>query len=225
MLCIGLTPNTVLLSLSESTMRFLYVMDPMCGWCYGFQPELEQFLDKYPSAEVDWVMGGLASDSKQPMDDKLRQTISSYWYQIEKNTQVTFNHDFWKLNAPYRSTYPACRAVISAESLIEKGAEQMVKAIQSAYYLEAKNPSLEDTLIACASFIGLDEDQFLEVLKSQETEKLFQQHLTISHQLQVRGFPTLFYINEGNQAYPLTQGFCQTMDLEQRFNQINEKMI
>lgn len=206
-------------------MRFVYIMDPMCGWCYGFQPELEQFLDKYSSAEVDWVMGGLAPDTKQPMGDNLRQTISSYWYQIEKNTQVAFNHSFWKLNTPYRSTYPACRAVISAESLMEKSAEQMVKAIQSVYYLEAKNPSLEDALIACASSIGLDENQFLEALKSQETEKLFQQHLTITHQLQVRGFPALFYINEGNRAYPLTLGFCQTASLERRFNQMNEKMI
>ena len=206
-------------------MRFLYVMDPMCGWCYGFQPELEQFLEKYPSVEVDWVMGGLAPDTKQPMDDNLRQTISSYWYHIEKNTQVAFNHDFWKLNTPYRSTYPACRAVISAESLIEKSAKKMVKAIQSAYYLEAKNPSLQDTLIACASSIGLDENQFLTVLKSKETETRLQQHLAIAHQLLVRGFPALFYINEANQAYPLALEFCQTANLEQRFNQINEKMI
>ncbi len=204
-------------------MRFLYVMDPMCGWCYGFQPELEQFLDKHPSAEVEWVMGGLASDTEEPMDDNLRQTISSYWHQIEKNTQVTFNHDFWALNTPYRSTYPACRAVISAESLMEKSAEQMVKAIQSAYYLEAKNPSLDATLIACASSIGLDDHQFLDVFKSQVIENRFQRDLTITRQLQVGGFPALFYINEENQAYPLALGFCQTEHMEQRYRQIHEK--
>ncbi len=204
-------------------MRLLYVMDPMCGWCYGFQPELENFLDKYSSAKVDWIMGGLAPDTKQPMGDNLKQTISSYWYQIEKNTQVTFNHDFWKLNTPYRSTYPACRAVISAESIIEKSTQKMVKAIQSAYYLEAKNPSLEETLIGCASAIGLDENQFLDVFKSKETEQQFQQHLSITRQLQVRGFPALFYIDEENHAYSLAMGFSQTTNLEQRLGHINEK--
>ncbi len=50
-------------------MRLLYVMDPMCGWCYGFQPELEIFLEKHSLAEVDWIMGGLAPDTHQPMDE------------------------------------------------------------------------------------------------------------------------------------------------------------
>lgn len=206
-------------------MRLLYVMDPMCGWCYGFQPELEEFLEKYSSAEVDWIMGGLAPDTNQPMDQDLKQTISSYWYQIEKKTQVTFNHDFWKLNTPYRSTYPACRAVISAENLKAKSSHQMVKAIQSAYYLEAKNPSLEETLIACASSIDLDESQFFKVFKSEETEQQLQQHLSITQQLQVRGFPALLYIDDRKQVSPLTLGFSQMLNLEQQLNHIKENNL
>ncbi len=203
-------------------MRLLYVMDPMCGWCYGFQPELEQFLEKYPAAQVDWIMGGLAPDSNQPMDESLQQTISSYWHQIEEKSQVTFNHDFWKLNTPYRSTYPACRAVIAAERLKPNSAQQMAKAIQSAYYLEAKNPSLEETLIGCASSLGLDEKEFIQVFKSEETEQRFQQHLSITHQLQIQGFPALLYINDNNQAYPLALGYNNLAGLEQQLKAIDE---
>lgn len=202
-------------------MRFLYVMDPMCSWCFAFQVELEEFLAKHPSVEVDWIMGGLAPDNDQPMDENLRQSISAYWHQIEKKTRVTFNHDFWKVNTPYRSTYPACRAVIAAELLKAKSSQKMVKAIQSAYYKEAKNPSLEKTLISCAKSIHLDEEQFLEVLKSVEVEQRFQEHLKISQQLQVRGFPALFLINDQNQAFPLTLGFCQSSKLEQEFERID----
>ncbi len=201
-------------------MRLLYVLDPMCGWCYGFQPELETFLRKYPSADVDWIMGGLAPDSDQPMDESLRQTISSYWYQIEEKTQVAFNHDFWKLNTPYRSTYPACRAVIAAESLRAKSAHQMVKAIQSAYYLEAKNPALEDTLIACACAIDLDKKLFSEMLESEEIEERFQQHLSITYQLKVSGFPALFYVNDRSEAYPLALGYSPADTLEKQLKQI-----
>ncbi len=203
-------------------MRLLYVMDPMCGWCYGFQPELEQFLEKYPAAQVDWIMGGLAPDSNQPMDESLQQTISSYWHQIEEKSQVTFNHDFWKLNTPYRSTYPACRAVVAAERLKPNSAQQMAKAIQSAYYLEAKNPSLEETLIGCASSLGLDEKEFIQVFKSEETEQRFQQHLSITHQLQIQGFPALLYINDNNQAYPLALGYNNLAGLEQQLKAIDE---
>lgn len=206
-------------------MRFIYVMDPMCAWCYGFEPELEEFLEKHPSVEIDWIMGGLAPDTHEPMEENLKQTISSYWYAIEKQTRVTFNHDYWKLNTPYRSTYPACRAVISAERLQAKSAQQMVKAIQSAYYLEAKNPSLEETLVACASSIGFDENLFAEVFHSADTEQRLQQHLTLTYQLQARAFPALFYGNAMNQTYPLTLSYTKTASLEQRLNTIKGKIV
>lgn len=209
----------------EIRMRFLYVMDPMCAWCYGFQPELEQFLSNHPPGQFEWVMGGLAPDSDQPMAEELRQTISSYWHQIEEKTQVSFNYDFWTLNTPYRSTYQACRAVIAAESLKEDNAKLMVKAIQSAYYKEAKNPSLQETLISCASKLGIDESSFSDALNSKETEQQLQQHLALSRHLQVTGFPALFYLDAQNQATPLTLGFCPSAYLEQGLHQITEKMI
>ncbi|MEN0042989.1 MAG: DsbA family protein [Pseudomonadota bacterium] len=197
-------------------------MDPMCGWCYAFQPELEGFLAQHPSAEVDWIMGGLAPDTSAPMDDALRQTIASYWHKIEAVSQVTFNHDFWERNTPYRSTYAACRAVIAAERLRTVSAASMVKSIQSAYYQHAKNPSLEDTLVACASDIGFDVAQFLGALRSDDTEQLFQQHLAETRRLQVTGFPALFFVDNRAQAFALAVGFCKTSELDSRFNRGRE---
>lgn len=201
-------------------MKFIYVMDPMCAWCYAFQPELEEFLQKQLLVEVEYIMGGLAPDNDTPMDEDLKNTISSYWKEIEKKTRVTFNHDYWKLNTPYRSTYKACRAVISAEFLKENSSKDMVKAIQSAYYKDAKNPSLKETLGKCAISIGLDEIEFLKVFNSIETEKKFQEHLNITYQLQVKGFPALFYIDENNQAFPLTYGFTTANNLENQLKKI-----
>lgn len=205
-------------------MQLLYVMDPMCAWCYAFQPELDDFIEKHSSAKVDWIMGGLAPDNNQPMAEELKQTISSYWHQIEEKSRVTFNHDYWKMNTPYRSTYPACRAVIAAEKLKAKSSGQMAKAIQSAYYQQAKNPSLENTLVDCAGVIGIDGSEFSDLLNSEDTQLEFQQHLGITQQLQVRGFPALFYIDDKNQAYPIALGFTQAENLEQQFDYIREQI-
>ncbi|RQW65200.1 DsbA family protein [Vibrio viridaestus] len=193
----------------------------MCAWCFAFQPELEQFLEQHPTAEVDWIMGGLAPDNDAPMDDNLKQTISSYWHQIEKVSNVTFNHRYWELNTPYRSTYQACRAVISAEDMAASSSEKMVKAIQSAYYLEAKNPSLNQTLIDCAKSLDLSESEFAIKLKSKEIEQQLQDHLNLAGHLQVSGFPALFYVSESNQAYPLALGYCKSEELSKRFAQVN----
>ncbi|AWB65475.1 DsbA family protein [Saccharobesus litoralis] len=201
-------------------MQLVYVMDPMCAWCYAFQPELEGFLQQHPTAEVDWVMGGLAPDTDQPMPEHLQQTIATYWQQIESKTKVTFNHDFWALNTPYRSTYPACRAVIAAQTIKAQSAQSMVKAIQSAYYQQALNPSLPQTLVECAVHIGLDKQAFTEVFQSSTTEQNLQLHLGLSLQLQVSGFPALFYIDQDNRALPLTLGYSTTASLQGQLSSI-----
>ena len=203
-------------------MRFIYVMDPMCAWCYGFKPELEAFFEMHSHIHVEWVMGGLAPDNNQPMSEQMRTTIAAYWQQIEAKTQVTFNHDYWHCNTPYRSTYLACRAVIVANDLLENGAEKMVNAIQTAYYQKAQNPSLENTLIECAATIGLNKDEFVHSLKSEQTQKTLTQHLYITKQLNVTGFPALFYLDGHNHVYPLALGFCTFNELAQRFNRISK---
>lgn len=205
-------------------MRFMYIADPMCAWCYGFQPELHAFLTQYVDAKVDWIMGGLAPDNAKPMEEGLRKTIADYWYQIEQKTQVQFNHDYWQSNTPYRSTYLACRAVIAAQALRSNSAEQMVKAIQSAYYQQAQNPSLQATLVSCATYIGLDAEVFTDTLLSPSTEATLQQHLALTQQLRVSGFPALFYITNDNEAYALTLGFCQKRDLDERFQVIYRRL-
>ena len=195
-------------------MKLIYVMDPMCGWCYGFRPELEEFLKNHSELELEYVMGGLAPDTDIPMEKDLQKTIASYWYEIEKKTKVTFNHDFWELNTPYRSTFNSCRAVIAAESLKTNSSEQMVKSIQSAYYNEAKNPSLDEILIACAVSIGLDEKHFRDIFKSEETNQKLQEHFNMCKKLQVRGFPALFYLDDANEVHPLSLGYSSSASLE-----------
>ncbi|MFQ5523922.1 MAG: DsbA family protein, partial [Acidimicrobiia bacterium] len=36
--------------------KLIYVGDPMCSWCWGFAPEIEDLADEYP---VEVVVGGL----------------------------------------------------------------------------------------------------------------------------------------------------------------------
>ena len=47
--------------------RLLYVVDPMCSWCYGFAPVLDAVRGKLRAdVSMDLVMGGLAPDSDAP---------------------------------------------------------------------------------------------------------------------------------------------------------------
>ncbi len=169
-----------------------YVADPMCSWCWGFAPELARIVDDLPATvTVRYVMGGLAPDTDEPMPDETREYVQSAWRAVEARTGATFNWDFWTECAPRRSTYPACRAVIAAGSQDPSAVPRMFAALQRAYYLEARNPSDESTLVDIAREIGLDADRLARDLRSNDTHAEFDRDLARVRELGVAGFPSL----------------------------------
>src|SRR3990167_5669901 len=55
----GLQPPTIARGLSMQA-RLLYVMDPMCSWCWGFAPVLESLAEQAAAAGV-----GLRSEERR----------------------------------------------------------------------------------------------------------------------------------------------------------------
>jgi len=175
-----------------------YVHDPMCSWCWGFRPAWQEVQQEVQSAlkdkiRVQYVLGGLAADSDLPMPAEMQANIKDTWAHIQKEIPCTaFNFDFWTQNQPRRSTYPSCRAVIAASLQgQDKAGENMLLAIQQAYYLQAKNPSDSDVLIQLSADCGLDSERFATDLFSDKCEQLLQQDLQLAKQLDVHSFPSL----------------------------------
>ncbi len=92
-----------------------YIADPMCSWCWGFHPVLQKVRGALPEdIQLVYVMGGLAKDSDEPMPDDIRAYVQNAWREVGVRTGARFNWDFWMRCSPVRSTYPACRGVLSA---------------------------------------------------------------------------------------------------------------
>ena len=171
-------------------ITLLYIHDPMCSWCWGYRPTWEQVKSKLPKEiTVEYVLGGLAPDSDQPMPQELQNTIQGYWRRIHNELGTEFNFEFWNRCKPRRSTYPACRAVIAAK--VQDHEMQMIDAIQRAYYLRAMNPSDVSTLILLAEELGLDKERFGKDLASTRTEQELQRQIQFVRNSPCRGFPGL----------------------------------
>ncbi|MCZ4292690.1 DsbA family protein [Vibrio sinaloensis] len=175
--------------------KLYYVYDPMCSWCWGYKPVWQKISQQLESKiEIQYVLGGLAPDSDQPMPEEMQRQIASYWKKIEDFLGTEFNYDFWQKNTPRRSTYPSCRAVLAAR---KQGAEQaMLSAIQHAYYLEARNPSDNEVLLSLAANIGLDAAKFEVDFFSAELNKEFLQELEFARRIGGNSFPSLFVATE-----------------------------
>lgn len=195
--------------------RLYYVVDPMCSWCYGFAPALKNVKDKLrDGVTMELVMGGLAPDSDVPMDEQTKGYVQHAWRAVEEQTGVPFNHDFWTKCAPRRSTYPSCRAVILAR---KQGLEwEMLKAIQSAYYLEARNPSDADTLMDLAEGLGMDSVQFAHDLESNETQQQLKADFDQRRKLGATSFPSIGISVDGTPGI-LCAGYLDGIELQATF--------
>lgn len=183
----------------SETRTLYYVHDPMCSWCWAFVPTWEQIQRELPNdIEVVYLLGGLAPDSDLPMPEQMKLTIAGYWQTIQDRVPGTqFNYDFWTQCQPRRSTYPSCRAVLAAKAQAKDSDEAkvleqaIIKAIQEGYYLNARNSSDFDTLIAFAREIGLDAKRFELELNSESTIEKLKEEIQLSRSIGAQGFPSL----------------------------------
>ncbi len=67
----------------------------------------------------------------------------------------------------------------------------LINAIQEAYYLYAKNPSKDTTLINIAKAIGLNVTQFKKDLNSKTTQQQLDNNINLSKSLGAKGFPSI----------------------------------
>ena len=160
----------------------------------GIQPNLDKTLEKTLPIQINtnYLLGGLAPDSKTIMPTETREHIMGNWKRIQEVIPGTkFNYDFWTLCEPKRSTYPSCRAVICAKNQRPEIEKSMINAIQQAYYLNAQNPSNEDVLIKIANDLGLDTERFKKDLRSTKVNETLLNEINLAQSISNKGFPSL----------------------------------
>ena len=203
----------------NATSVLYYVHDPMCSWCWGFAPVLAQLLENLPvEIQVTRLLGGLAVDSDQPMPVELQQTIAATWQRIQQSIPGTrFNFDFWTQCAPRRSTWPACRAVIAARQQGDEFDERMIRAIQLAYYTQARNPSDESTLLELSNELGLDSKAFAGVLAGETVQQQLLAEIECARQLHATSFPSLV-LDAAGSVWPIAVDYNDSAPMLEMIN-------
>lgn len=77
----------------------------------------------------------------------------------------------------------------------------MFHAIQRAYYLQTRNPSDTETLVALAGEIGLDTALFGADLVSPEIDRRLHEDFALRRSLHVDSFPSLILEHHGDQVW------------------------
>jgi len=196
------------------TARLLYVMDPMCSWCWGFAPVAAALIDQARQAGVETrlVVGGLRTGSSA-LDASTRRYILEHWQAVNEATGQPFQLDGAMPAGFVYDTEPACRALVTARSLDAERVWPLLALIQQGFYQRGEDVTLAPNLVALAEQAGFDRSQFAAAFASTEQRVATAADFTWAQDLGIAGFPTLLAERNGQLAL-LTNGYQPLTSLE-----------
>ncbi|GHA58791.1 DsbA family protein [Pontibacter akesuensis] len=205
-------------------MHLIYVMDPMCSWCYGFAPVIKRLVaEQEGKLQFKLVLGGLRPGTEKPLDDHLKASIRQHWEDVEQVTGQPFDYSFFEREDFVYDTEPACRATVTVRYLQPEQEFEMAAAVQSAFYARNNDVTKPAVLASIASTFGVDEDTFLEKFESEEMKEKTQQDFTIAKHLQATAFPSLYLLN-GTNIHLIARGYRPYEGMQAHLNRVLQQL-
>lgn len=208
----------------SSPPKLVYIMDPMCSWCWGFAPVMDALVEQATAAGVSLrlVAGGLRQES-QPMDASSRQRIQGYWQTVTQATGQTFDHLGGLPEGLIYDTEPACRALVAARAVDDALVWPLVRRIHQAFYMERQNVTQARVLLALAQEVGLDGPTFAEQFDGALVREQTLQDFQWAAGLGIEGFPTVLLESAGPLQL-LTNGYQPLVQLAPRLQHWLERV-
>ena len=190
-----------------------YIADPMCSWCWGFSPVIEEILTMYEDKlNCALVLGGLRVGATEPMSSQQRDEILHHWQEVQKMTGQSFRFENAMPEGFVYDTEPACRAVAAISGINTGLIFPLFKAIQSAFYKEGLDVTQKEILADIVHKFGVDKMVFLQEFDSEQADQKVKAHFNQTRQFGVRGFPTLV-LQGGGKYHLLNRGYRKLDEL------------
>ena len=201
--------------------KIYYFADPMCSWCYGFGPALTQFAANHAALPLSVVMGGLRAYNTQVASDQQKADIRGHWRHVEDASGLPFNDALLMKPGFIYDTEPACRAVVTVREtgLAELAVSGFMKAVQAAFYRDARDVTDAEVLADVAAEEGMDRVAFLAAFKSPQMREAVRGDFALTQSVGVRGFPALFAAR-GNELRSIVNGYAPIHLVEQGYAQL-----
>jgi putative protein-disulfide isomerase len=204
--------------------QLAYFADPLCSWCYGFGPELAKILEGHPELELELVMGGLRAFNTQVMTAAFKEMLRGHWRHVAAASALPFSEAILERDDFVYDTEPPCRGVVTARALDPAKAFEYFKAVQLAFYRDAREATDASVLAGIAVECGYDGAEFARAFDSQAMHEAVRGDFARAQALGVSGFPTLA-VGYGPELYLVTSGFVTEDVLEHRLAEIERLLL
>lgn len=187
---------------SNHLVKIIYYTDPICSSCWGIEPQLRKLKLEYGNAvEIEYRMGGLLPNWSynsggigKPSD------VAHHWDEASAYYDMPIDGDVW-LEDPLDSSYPPSIAFKAAQIQDPEKAILFLREIKELVFLQKKNIAKWVNIALAAQKVGLDIDTLKTDFEG-KAKLLFEEDLKLGRELGVRGFPSLFFVDDaGNKEF------------------------
>lgn len=177
-------------------IQIIYFTDPICSSCWGIEPQLRKLKLEYGAYfNIDYRMGGLLPDwSYNSGGISKPSDVAQHWDEVSVYYDMPIDGDVW-LEDPLDSSYPPSIAFKAAQMQDSQKAILFLREVREMVFLQKKNITKWECLVAAAKKSGLDTAQF-EVDFLDKAKVLFEEDLKLAKNYGVRGFPTLIFLDD-----------------------------
>jgi len=178
--------------------ELIFVLDPMCSWCWGFAPVIEvlraSLKDKYT---FSLVLGGLRTKGEMPWNECSKAYLKEHWKQVAQHTGQAFSERLFEKASFDYDTYPACKAVISVRELFGmQSAFEYLHTIQEAFYTRTEDITNIEVLLHLLQRSESDQSAFRSFFESDRAQLLMEHDFAKARSMGANAFPSVVVIDE-----------------------------
>lgn len=189
-----------------SKINLYYVTDPLCSFCWAFEPTLRKFRYEYANY-IDHdltVMGGMIENWETYNGDGANgiQTavdVAEHWRKVGDFTRMPIDGRVW-LDEPIASSYPSSKVYQIIRRDFPDKADLFLRKLRERVMLHNQDISKSSVLAILLEDLGFDSRPVLSAAESFEGRSLLSSDLSLASALSATGFPTVVLVNEANQG-------------------------
>jgi putative protein-disulfide isomerase len=195
--------------------ELIFVVDPMCSWCWGFTPIIEELRttlgDEYT---FSLVLGGLRTKGEMLWNERSKEYLREHWKQVYQRTGQAFSDGLFEKEFFDYDTYPACKAVIIVRELFGmQSAFDYLHTIQEAFYTRAEDITKLDVLNDLLKGLGLDSRSFKTFFESERAQRLMEHDFAKARSMGANAFPSVVVI-DGEGHMVCQKGYRSLLEMQ-----------
>ncbi len=203
--------------------HLVYFADPMCSWCWGFAPVLDELVDKHAGAvNLDMVHGGLRPGPKaREVDQEMKSYLQHHWENVKEQSGQPFNWAFFDRTEFLYDTGPATMAALTVRAINPALEHPFCSRLQRAFYAENINITDQQEIVKIVAEFSIDPNSFIERYESDWSQSAMMKEFDKRRALGVRSFPTLLLrFDSDTSPVPVSVGYQPLEAVEQSLSSL-----